>query len=168
MTYLTKSGDISTWQKEYPIEAMVSALHDTVATIIEIQTELLGSKKMPNSLNLCVTDGIKLVAYRFRNHATQEPPSLYYSTSAGTTLNRKYQDHADGAEIVSDEGRKPREDHGKHLIVASEPSTYRREDWTLIGRNQILYADNHGNFSIVDIPCDQGWEAEDPTVYGDD
>lgn len=165
MTYLTKSGPPSSWEKVYPIEAMVSALHDTVATIIDLQSQMLGSKKVPNSLNLCVTDGLKLVAYRFRNHASQEPPSLYYSTTAGTTLNRKYEDHADGAEIVSDVGRKPREKHGKHLIVASEPSTYREQDWTLIGRNQILYANNHGDFKIVDVPYDQSWNAEDPTKY---
>lgn len=166
MTYLTKHGDASSFEQVYPIEAMVSALHDAVATVINLQIELVGPKKMiPNSLNLCVTDGIKMVAYRFRNHADQQPPSLYYSTTAGTTLNRKYQDHPDGAEVMGDQGRKPREDHGKHLIVASEPSTYREQDWTLIGRNQVLLADHNGDFTIYDIPYDKCWDAEDPTEY---
>lgn len=165
MTYLTKSGDASTWEQTYPIQEMVSALHDAVATIINLQIELVGSKMAPNSLNLCVTDGVRLVAYRFRNHADQEPPSLYWSTTAGTTLNRKYEDHPDGVEVKDDKERKPREDHGKHLIVASEPSTYREQDWKLIGRNQVLLADHHGNFTIEDIPCDKSWEAEDPNTY---
>jgi glutamine amidotransferase len=47
-----------------------------VTTILELQATMLGTKMKPNSLNLCATDGVKMVACRFRNHATQEPPSL--------------------------------------------------------------------------------------------
>lgn len=164
MTYLTNSGDRSTFENVYTIEEMARALHDAVATVCNLQTELLGSKKTPNSLNLCVTDGIKLVAYRFRNHATEQPPSLYYSTKAGTTLNRKYPDHPDGATVQdNDANRIPREKHGKHLIVASEPSTYHAADWHLIGKNQLLMADPEG-MKLADVPYDQAWNAEDQTI----
>lgn len=161
MTYLTKGGDATTFEQEYSIEEMAAALHDAVATVINIQKQMMGDKMAPNSLNLCVTDGRKLVAYRFRNHATQDPPSLYYSTSAGTTLNRKYPDHPDGDYVQNDDTRKPREKHGRHLIVSSEPSTYRKDQWTLIGRNQVLMADHEGNVKLADIPYDTAWNAED-------
>lgn len=54
----------------------------------------------------------------------------------------------------------PEEMHGKHLIVASEPSTYREEDWELIGKNQILVAGSDGVFKVEDVPYGQGWDAE--------
>jgi len=166
MTYLTKEngGDQASWEREYSVNEMAKALHDAVATILNLQQEYLGTKRTPNSLNLCVTDGTKLVAYRLRNHCNQEPPSLYYSTKAGTTLNRKYEDHPDGALVQNDSGRKSRSKHGKHLIVASEPSTYRADDWHLIGREQMLLADEKGGVRIEDIPYDTKWNAEDPTI----
>ncbi len=162
ITYLTKkhSGDKTSWEGEYTVKEMATALHDAAATVLTLQQEFLGNKKTPNSLNLCVTDGTKLVAYRFRNHATQQPPSLYFSTKAGTTLNRKYEDHPDGEHVQNDLGRKARDNHGKHLIVASEPSTYHAKDWNLIGRNQVLMADENG-LRIDDIPYDKKWDAED-------
>ena len=166
ITCLTEKygGDKASWEREYTVKEMAEALHQAVATVLNLQQAILGGKRTPNSLNLCVTDGIKLVAYRLRNHATQQPPSLYYSNQAGTTLNRKYEDHPDGAHVQNDAGRKPRSKHGKHLIVASEPSTYHAEDWHLIGRNQVLMADDAGGVRVEDIPYDKKWDAEDPTT----
>ena len=89
MTYLTKGGDALSFDKEYPLQDMTDAMHMTVATILGLQHKFFGSKKKPNSLNLCATDGIKLVAYRFRNHHTSQPPSLYYSTKVRPHLRRE-------------------------------------------------------------------------------
>jgi len=162
MTYLTASSTSkSAFEAEYSLDEMVSALHRAVATVINLQRTVIGDdKRKPNSLNLCATDGVKLVAYRFRNHATSQPPSLYYSTKAGTTLNRKYPGDADGRVIpgLTDYGLDVAS-HGKHLIVASEPSTYKTEDWELIGRNQYLAADGHGRFDVKDAPYEKEWDA---------
>lgn len=163
MTYLTNHGDTSSFEKEYPAAEMASAMHKAVATVIELQQTIIGdSKRTPNSLNLCATDGVKLVVYRFRNHKTSQPPTLYYSTKAGTTLNRKYLDHPDGVEIagVTDVGKADSE-HGKHLIIASEPSTYKEADWELIGKNQCVLAEPDGTFNVADVPYDKAWDAED-------
>lgn len=162
MTYLTDSGPSTSFETEYSVEAMAEAMHRTVSTIITIQRHIIGdSKRTPNSLNLCATDGVKLVAYRFRNHATSQPPSLYYSTKAGTTLNRKYPGDADNRQIpgMTDRGRDVSE-HGKHLIVASEPSTYKIEDWELVGKNQCVMADANGRFEVRDAPYRQEWDAQ--------
>jgi glutamine amidotransferase len=80
MTFLTKNGGPASFEKRYPAAEMAEAMHQTVATIIQLQIQHFGSDKKPNSLNLCATDGTRLVAYRFRNHAKSQPPSLYYST----------------------------------------------------------------------------------------
>ena len=165
MTYLTASEpDTPTaFDKQYPVTAMAEALHKAVTTVLNLQRKIIGdSKRQPNSLNLCATDGVKLVAYRFRNHPTSQPPSLYYSTEAGTTLNRKYPDHPDGADVKPDSQRTKRaEDHGQHLIIASEPSTYKKDEWKLIGKNQCVLASPDGKFEVKDIPYEKEWDAED-------
>ncbi|EME43642.1 hypothetical protein DOTSEDRAFT_35859 [Dothistroma septosporum NZE10] len=162
MSYLTNFGTASTFEHDYPITEMATAMHRAVATIMTIQQKTFGDRKRPNSLNLCATDGIKLIAYRFRNHKTSQPPSLYYSTRAGMTLNRKYPDHASGIETPDRWVGLPEEHHGKHLIVASEPSTYKEEDWEVIGKNQVLMADADGVFKVEDCPYYEGWDAVDP------
>lgn len=165
MTYLSGGAGVSSFENENSVEEMAEAMHKAVATIIGFQTKMLGDKKQPNSLNLCATDGVNLIAYRFRNHATEQPPSLYYSTSAGTTLNRKYPDHADGIDIPNRAScTKSEIEHGTHLIVASEPSTYKQEDWHLIGKNQCLLAAPGGKFELQDVPYEEDWDAVDPNV----
>lgn len=160
MTYLTRSGDATTFEQQYTANEMAEAMHKAVATIVGLQHKRLGDRKKPNSLNLCATDGVSLVAYRFRNHKTSQPPSLYYSTKAGTTLNRKYPDHPDGANIPNRDFGIPEDRHGRHLIIASEPSTYKEQDWELIGKNQFLVAQSNGPFELRDVPYGIGWDAE--------
>jgi glutamine amidotransferase len=79
---------------------------------------------------------------------------------AGTTLNRKYRDNPDGEDSEDRDVGLSGEHHGKHLIVASEPSTYKEEDWNVIGRNQYLMADVDGQFVVKDIPYESEWNAE--------
>ena len=163
MTHLTSGGDKSSFEKEYSAQDMAKALHRAVADVIELQRSILGDKAQANSLNLCATDGVKLIAYRFRNHATQEPPSLYYSTKAGTTLNRKYPGDPDGIERPGRIATKAVEDHGKHIIVASEPSTYVEADWELIGKNKMVLAGPDGIQEGI-APYKKAWDADDDHV----
>ncbi len=162
MTYLTEaSGSADAFEQEYSLDKMLAAMHQAVTTVIELQRTVIGdTKRQPNSLNLCATDGIKMVAYRFRNHATSQPPSLYYSTKAGVTLNRKYPGDADGRHIpgTTDTGL-DESSHGMHLIIASEPSTYKTEDWELIGKNQYVAADGVGRFEVRDVEYRKEWDA---------
>lgn len=163
MSFLTSNGDAASFEKTYSLEGMASALRQTVHTILTLQNNILGpERKRPNSLNLCATDGIKLVALRFRNHITSQPPTLYYSTKAGVTLNRKYPDVASGIYVpgVSDRGL-PEADHGKHVIVASEPSTYKDEDWELLPKNSILAVDEKGNARVEMVRYEKEWDVRD-------
>lgn len=85
-----------------------------------------------------------MIATRFHNHATQQPPSLYWSESAGRTLDRKYPGSPDKAKATNPSATKTSEEHGKHTIVASEPTTYDEGEWHLIGKNCVLLVDEEG------------------------
>jgi predicted glutamine amidotransferase len=88
----------------------------------------------------------------------------YYSTEAGTTLNRKYPDNPDGNHSTSRFSGKAVEDHGKHIIIASEPSTYKEDDWHLIPRNSLVTASEEHGVQVKLIAYNPEWNAEDPTV----
>jgi glutamine amidotransferase len=163
MTNLTNHGDKKTWDKPYSLKAMFAAMRKTVMQILQLQHDKLGEANTPNSLNFCTTDGTKLLAIRFRNHASQQPPSLYWSEFAGRTLNTKYPGHPDSKDIVNedsvlDEGEKI----GKHTIVASEPTTYDEKEWHLISRNHALLVDEDGVEKELEIEYSDELNARDP------
>lgn len=139
-TYLEQSRGAAAWETSHPLRDVKDALEQTIAKILQIQKEVrarTGGKVESSSLNCAVTDGTQLLAIRFRNHPTEHPPSLYFSTTAGASLNRKYPGHPDGPE-GGKENLKDESEHGDHVIVASEPSTYNEKDWELIKKNQCL------------------------------
>lgn len=149
MTYLTDGRGRSSWEEQYSTESMKLALVYSMQMVVRLQKEKWGDEAAANSLNIAVTDGSVLVAMRFRNHATEQPPSLYYSTTAGITMNRKYPDHPDGKENTT--AYKAPEQHGNHVIVASEPSTYKHKEWSLIPKNHCLMAEADGSLSVQEI-----------------
>lgn len=81
MTILTKGKGKEAWDVQYPCDDMLKALCQAVGTVIKLQKDNLGKDARPSSLNLAVTDGDKLLCFRFRNHVTQQPPSLYWYVS---------------------------------------------------------------------------------------
>jgi glutamine amidotransferase len=88
----------------------------------------------------------------------------YYSTEAGTTLNRKYPDNPDGNTSTDRFTVKAAEDHGKHIIIASEPSTYKADDWHLIPRNSLVTASEEHGVHVKPISYNPEWDAEDPSI----
>jgi glutamine amidotransferase len=163
VTNLTNHGTKSCWQKTYPLSEMLAAMQKTVVQILELQRIKLGDARTPNSLNFCVTDGEKMVAIRFRNHATEQPPSLYWSNTAGQTLNTKYPGHPDARELVNEEAVWGVDKCiGKHVIVASEPTTYDEKEWRLIPKNCALTVDAEGRENEVLMQYDEGLNADDP------
>ncbi|BFZ62406.1 hypothetical protein YB2330_003500 [Saitoella coloradoensis] len=147
--FFTLLGD--DWECRQPLEKLRDTMRETVKTLLEMIKEVpeeTGAMGAHSSLNFAVTDGIQLLALRFSSSPEQEPPSLYYSTKAGITLNRKYPDHPDGQEAAKAHkqcglgGNKMPGEHGKHVIVASEPSTYKEEEWELVPRDNIVLVDD--------------------------
>ena len=168
MTYLTQGRGTVSWEEAYSVEEMRDSLKKAMGTVCQLQREVLGEgKASANSLNVCATDGRQLVAFRCRNHAVEQPPSLYYSTKAGVTLNRKYPGHPDGEgrELGgSGKDKKAAEEHGKHVIVASEPSTYKQEDWMLIEKNHCLMVDSGMGVRLEEVVYPKEWNAKAVTV----
>ena len=85
------------------------------------------------------------------------------------TLNRQFPDHPDGARgphgsgkgksaggkkaAEGAEGHNPHAsrdagEHGKHVIVASEPSTYKDKEWTLVEKNRVVLVGPNGEVKI--------------------
>lgn len=147
ISVLTNKGGTASWQTLYTTAQIHDALHRAIEIVIGLQHRNLKDPQ-PNSLNIVVTDGIQLVALRYRNHESERPPSLYYSTNAGVTMNRKYGGHADGEHVKNPDAALDDRQHGSHLIVASEPTTYRQQDWTLVERNHAVMRDGEGKVTV--------------------
>ncbi|GAB7360760.1 hypothetical protein MBLNU230_g0634t1 [Neophaeotheca triangularis] len=132
MTYLTQDyiGPDNGFEQTYSTQSMLHALRRTIFTVQELQQQLFGSAAQPNSLNLCTTDGSNMLAIRYRNSAVEQPPSLYFSTVASRVLNGRFPNSPNQGSRTGGGG-----DHGKHLIVASEPSTYVEGEWEVVGKN---------------------------------
>lgn len=166
ITNLTNNRGKETWEHTYTTQEMFAALTKTITQIMELQKSKLGSKHTPNSLNLCTTDGTKMVAFRFRNHATEQPPSLYWSDSAGQKLNGKFPQHPDAPEkVVRTATMSEKDKIGKHVIIASEPTTYDEKEWHLIPANHAFCVDDSGKTEQRQIVYDVGLNAEDPEQY---
>lgn len=167
MTNLTNHGTKESWQRTYSLGEMLAAMQKTVIQILELQKTKMGSSRTPNSLNFCTTDGQKMLAIRFRNHATEQPPSLYWSEFAGRTLNTKYPGHPDSQELVNEHAIWGDDKRiGKHTIIASEPTTYDEKEWNLIGKNCALTVDEEGTEIEVPLEYDTSLDAEDPSADG--
>lgn len=67
--YKTKSSN-------FTVEDMANAIDTTISTIIQLC--MAADIEDPCSINICVTDGVHMLATRFRN-GPQNPPSLYYN-----------------------------------------------------------------------------------------
>lgn len=66
-------------------------------------------------------------------------------------MNSKYPDSPNGEKNVH--AVQKAEDHGRHVIVASEPSTYKEDDWTLIEKNHcVLVGENGVRIEEFEIP----------------
>lgn len=144
---LTDAKGQKEWHVEKSEEEVFAAVEKAFKTVIEIQKS--EGKPEPSSLNVCISDGRVMVATRFRNvEDPEQPPSLYWSETAGVTLNSKFKGHPDEEEDKrqkqsGDKGKSGHE-HGKHVIIASEPSTFKEEEWKLLPKNTAILVNGDG------------------------
>jgi len=54
--------------------------------------------------------------------------------------------------------KKP-EEHGNHVIVASEPSTYNSREWNLIEKNHCLMVETNGKPQLEKLEYPEEWNA---------
>lgn len=167
----------ASWEENYTAAQMKAALIKTLEDVFTIQEALL--PELPgNSLNIAVTDGDSMVAMRVRNHVSEEPPSLYYSTVAGVSLNHKFpgtadeEDNPDWSEDA-DWTRDPGQ-HGDHVIVASEPSTRVAEapkvedtgPWKLMAKNTCVMVER-GRPKMEKMDYDPKFNSQKVTILSD-
>eukprot|EP01119_Soliformovum_irregulare_P001600 TRINITY_DN11323_c0_g1_i1.p2 TRINITY_DN11323_c0_g1~~TRINITY_DN11323_c0_g1_i1.p2 ORF type:complete len:334 (-),score=57.95 TRINITY_DN11323_c0_g1_i1:42-1043(-) len=139
--YFTMLGDI---EAEHSLEEMRVAMLKTLEVLNRLLTDHSVTSDEAaarcSSLNFAVTDGIKMIAMRFRNSETEEPPSLYYSQHAGIVLNRKYPGDPDDSSGRSrlTSSMKSEDEARPHVVIASEPSTLDATQWKLIPKNHLI------------------------------
>ena len=149
--FFTHLGD--DWKTEMPLETIRGAMKATIRdllVLIEKSAEGSEEELYDSSLNFAVTDGLQVLCVRYSSMDNCDPPSLYYSTKAGPTLNRKYPDHPDG-KVTKKLAKLATIDHGKHAIVASEPNTYKGEDWILVPAKTFVLIDKELNVTTEDM-----------------
>ncbi|PNS21135.1 hypothetical protein CAC42_3473 [Sphaceloma murrayae] len=140
---------------------LARAVLDAFERVYDAQKRVLGRIER-SSLNVCVSDGKVLVATRWRDgEEEEEPPSLYISETAGVRLNSKFPGHPNGEEEQAGEGQRRGEgEHGRHVIVASEPYTFKEDEWTLMGKNQVLMVGQEGVMEIKRIVVEREGKLE--------
>ncbi|WYZ44897.1 hypothetical protein EsH8_VIII_000213 [Colletotrichum jinshuiense] len=136
-----KEGD---WESPYGVGEMAAAMRETISLLREMQVEFAEPRES-STLNLVVLSGSSLVAVRYASPEGLEPPSLYYSTTAGPTLNRKYKGSSDmttdpSSNVADDDPRPSKKDHASHVVVASEPTTLNPDEWVLVEPSQMVVA----------------------------
>ena len=56
------------------------------------------------------------------------------------------------------------DDHGSHVIVASEPSTYRSKEWDLIEKNHCVLVEKDGGVRMDRVRYPDEWNVKATTV----
>ncbi|GAA5981444.1 hypothetical protein JCM11641_004765 [Rhodosporidiobolus odoratus] len=141
-TYLAEGHD-SDWLDEKPLHFVEECLARAVRTIVHCCTSKAGwyekDGKTPRSwvsLNLAITDGESFVALRYAYPPERPAPSLYWSSTEGSALDRRYKGHPSSGRH---DGDLPAAEHLPHVVVASEPMTRDTKDkWHLLENGQIL------------------------------
>ncbi|GAA5971905.1 hypothetical protein JCM8115_000564 [Rhodotorula mucilaginosa] len=164
LTYLDPDRD---WTGYYDSDTVAAALAKAVGTMVRLCAPDGGwPSSRPSTattrnglsthitLNLAICFGAKdFYALRFAYPEYEDPPSLYWSTQSGATLDRRYQGHPDSPDAAG--GQLPREQHEQHVVVASEPMT-KGEDhaWHLLKNGELLRA--HAS----DMKGQKGWKPD--------
>jgi len=109
------------------VKVLVEAMRSTLLKLVELTKEVAGG---PSSLNLCLSDGVSVVACRFRNCPNEAPPALYVA-HGGDFQPTKTGFHMRPASETSS-------GLADTVLIASEPLSHRIEDWKAIPANHIV------------------------------
>jgi predicted glutamine amidotransferase len=120
------------------VEAIQKALFDLSELLIECNV------KDHSYINVCITNGISLIAVRYTTNQSVQPASLYYM------YGKEYHCRAEHCTMEPGNG-KP-----SAIVVASEPFTYKRSEWMKVERNSLFIVDETMKLSFknVDLPIE--------------
>jgi len=130
---------------DHTVEELRNAMLKTICIITSALVTKGGNDELYSSLNFAVTDGKSVIATRFRNHETQDPPSLYYTLASEFSC-------VDGevkiAPCVCDQ-------NCNAVIIASEPLTFSQKCWKLVPKNHMLIVDENNKLTTEQIGYDK-------------
>lgn len=109
-------------------EALSNAVESTIACIVRLADGVGAVGE--SSLNFAVTDGVSIVASRYRSSAVEDPPSLYYSF--GTRPDHAHE-VIDGLHLTAGPGAGAADT----VIIASEP-LWSQPEWVLVPRDSMI------------------------------
>lgn len=66
---------------------------------------------------------------------------------------------ADGEKKENPRAWKKAEEHGRHVIVASEPSTYKKGEWKLLEKNLAVVVERDGRMKVQEVGVKKEWNA---------
>lgn len=159
-TFLSPSS--AHWNTRTTISHLLATLQRTISTVLSLIAEVGGytfsSSGRPTSwcsLNLAITSGTQLLCTRFADPPEREPPSLYWSTTSGATLDRRFDGHPNGEREGARGGSLPRDTRPSHIVVASEPMTKGEDDkWHLMEPNSVISVEEE------ELGTGEGWQPE--------
>jgi glutamine amidotransferase len=124
------AGPVTT---EQMVEAMNAMLADFNRLLFEHDI------REHSYLNLCVSNGRSIVATRYTTNPRVQPASLYYM------FGKEY--------VVDDYRCYMLPDEGMHqaVVIASEPFTSVKSEWTKVSRNSMVIVDDDLTISFADI-----------------
>jgi len=138
------------WLQDFSLSDQLNALTYSISTLVDLIESKGGffsrSGKVVSclSLNLAITDGSRLATLRYAYPPQREAPSLYWSTTAGSALDRRYEGHPDDGGV--DVGNRKREKHKSHVVVASEPmSKGDNREWSMMEQGTMILVDPEEN-----------------------
>jgi len=149
-TYLDPDGPWT--DRKYSLDQLKLAMKKTIAKLIELFQKVADPQKTYQTrLNFAVTGGYRMLCTRYSFPVDMDPPSLYWSDTAGALLNSKFDGNPNHRTTHTNPCKHKASEYGKHFIVASEPMTYDDKQWHLIPKNTMVWADKdmeHGSESL--------------------
>ena len=125
--------------KENGPEEWLEAIRKAIAQI-KGWVEEFAPDAEPLRCNFAITDGRQTLVTRYVGSDIENAESLYYSSGSAFTCDREGEGHLE-----------PEDKEGKAVIVASEPTTEDRSDWTLVPNNHAVLIDQECKVELVKI-----------------
>jgi len=143
---------------DHSIDELRKAMLKTICIITSALVSQGGDSELHySSLNFAVTDGKVVIATRFRNHETQDPPSLYYTAASDYSC-------VDGEVTLTPCCQENQQCNA--IIIASEPLTFSRKCWKLVPKNHMLIVTQENKLvtepivSNSNCQCFENWKKQ--------
>ncbi|MCJ1244459.1 hypothetical protein MMC30_001657 [Trapelia coarctata] len=145
VTELIKCCGWETLSGHGDFDAMWDSLQQTVDQIVELQQKASSGERPANRLNIVVTDGVELIAVRFCNDESEQPPELYYSEIPEAGAKGTQEDREKEGELE------------RRILIASKRMVDGPGEWNQVSENQAALVFMGRSVCLEDSFCRQEW-----------